>query len=129
MSQNVPKRGGPTPSFIAAIAAGKPVAEASEIAGKTRRTGSRWLRDPVVKQEVSQIRNELVSGALGIVLGNLADAALQLVGLLQSNNESIRLGATRSMLQFGQSLKESVEMQADIDAIKAKLGMTVQVPE
>jgi hypothetical protein len=111
-------------ALLLALAAGQTVRDAARTAGLGERTVRRRLADPDFRRGVSQLRGEMVDRALGRAADGMSEAADMLRRLLRAKRENIRLGAARSLLEFGVRLRESVELEARLAALEKKIGVT-----
>lgn len=93
-------RKGNEESLITALAAGGSVSAAAQHSGLCARTVQRRLRDPGFRARVDEARSEMVSQAVGRLAAVGALAGDTLHQLLGSQRESIRLSASRSVLEF-----------------------------
>jgi len=84
--------------LIAALAAGKPVAEAAKLAGVSERTVYRRLADSLWRRRVAAARTELLARAVGILAEGTTAAAATLRLLLRSDSPSVQLAAARAIL-------------------------------
>jgi transposase len=109
MADNGRKKG--NAPLLAALAAGATVREAAKRAGVGERTAYRRLADPAYRRRVTEARAEMVSRALGKLADGAAEAVETLRALLRSDSDSARLGAARCILETGNRLRESVEME------------------
>jgi len=100
--------------LITALAGGRTIRDAARTSGVSEATVYRRLEDPAFRQRVAEARGKLVDNALG----QLADASTQAVAtlraLLAAEGESVRLGSARAILELGNKLRESVELEARI---------------
>lgn len=104
-----------------ALAKGLSFEEAAAEAKCGLRTLKRWsAEDDDFRRRVSQLRGELVSGAMGRMAGQMSEAADTLGELLGAKNEAVRLGAARSVLELGFRLRESVELEERIRALEGR---------
>jgi hypothetical protein len=105
-----------------ALASGKTITEAAAIAGLSRRTATRRVADPTFRLRVAELRAEMVGRALGKMADGMAAAADTLRGLLDAEGESVRLGAARSILELGNKLRESVELEQRLADLEQRLA-------
>ena len=108
-------------NLLLAMAEGRTVREAAIAAGLGERTATRRLADPNFRRRVVEARAEMVARALGKMADGMAEAADTLRQLLRAEGESVRLGAARSILELGNKLRESVEVEARLQAIERQL--------
>jgi hypothetical protein len=127
MSPDVmPKEGGRRsypPVFIALLAGGATTAEAALAAGVTERTGFRWKKDPELAAEVRHARAELTTVALGKLSGSMGRAAAVLDKLLDSEIETTKLSAARSVLQLGLAMRAELEGEARLQRLEELYGL------
>jgi hypothetical protein len=109
-------------ALLLALAAGRPVRDAAGSAGLGERTARRRLADPDFRRRVVEARGEMVARALGKMADGMAEAADTLRQLLRAEGESVRLGAARSILELGNKLRESVELEQRLAALEEQLA-------
>lgn len=108
-------------AFLLALAAGQTACDAALAAGIGERTATRQLADPAFRTRVSELQGEMVARALGHLADGMAEAAETLRALLKAESESVRLGAARSLLELGNKLRESVELEERLAALEGRL--------
>ena len=107
--------------LVTALAGGTTVADAARNAGVSERTAYRRLESAEFRRRIDHVRAEIVGQAMGALTEAMTEAAGTLRRLLQAEREPVRLGAARSILEFGQRLRESVELEARIAAMESTL--------
>jgi predicted transcriptional regulator len=111
-----------------ALAAGKTIREAAAECAAGERTIKRWLAErPDLARRATVLRGEMVNRALGKMADGMTAAADTLRTLLNTEAESIRLGAARSLLELGTKLRESVELEARLQALEARQSQSCEV--
>ena len=121
---NGPGNGTLTPKQEAAalaLAAGQPLRVAARGSGAGERTIKTWTATvPAFGRRVSELRAEMTSRALGRLADNMASAA-ETLGFLsrKGKSEMVRLSAARAVLELGNKLRESVELEERISALEA----------
>lgn len=84
-------------------------------------TAKRWSSTlPAFRQRVQELRGELTSRGLGLLLAAQEDAATTLRDLLcaqGSKGEAVRLGAAKATFELAARLRETTEL----DALRAEL--------
>jgi hypothetical protein len=103
-----------------ALATGQTLRAAAGAVGVAERTATRRWADPAFRRRVVELRGELVGLALGRLADGMADAAAKLRQLLDAQSEAVRLGACRAMLELGVKLRESVELEARLQALEER---------
>jgi hypothetical protein len=86
------------PLFIAAIAQGKSVREASQAAGFSARTGARRLRDARVQATVAELRHAVLDGMRDRLLAGASEAIDRLLELSRCDIPQVALGACKELL-------------------------------
>ena len=107
---------------IAALSAGDSQADAARRAGVNARTIQRWLDDDAFVAAVREARAAALDSALGR-LHSLSLKAATTLGLLLSprSQPSIRLAAARAVLEASLRLRESLDFEARLADVEAKL--------
>jgi hypothetical protein len=122
--ENGPNCGFLTPKQEAAalaLAAGHPLRVVAKQSGAGERTIKTWTATiPDFSQRVTQLRAEMTSRALGRLADSMASAA-ETLGFLsrKGKSEMVRLSAARAILELGNKLRESVEMEERIASLEA----------
>jgi HEAT repeat protein len=103
-----------------ALAAGDTAVEAATKVGMSERTVYRRLADPAFRRNVQALRGEMLGRALGRMANGMSEAADVLRSLLAAKSETVRLGAARSLMEIGAKLRESVELEARLQALEER---------
>ncbi len=108
-------------ALLTALAAGRPVVEAAKLAGVGERTVYRRLEDADFRRQLSALRGQMLERAVGM----LADGAGEAAGILRTlaakaRSESVRLSASRAVLELGAKLREATELEERIAALEAQ---------
>ncbi len=80
-----------------------------------------WLKNETFKDEIRRQRQEIVTGALETLKANVSKATEVIVGLLESENESIRHRAARDVIEFVVKTTENESLEARIEALEERL--------
>jgi hypothetical protein len=116
MAENGRRKG--EAALLVALASGMTVRDAAVAAGIGERTATRRVTDPGFRRQVAQLRANMVQRALG----RLADASVQAVdtlrALLSAEADTVKLGAARAILELGNRLRETVELEERIAALE-----------
>jgi hypothetical protein len=115
-------------ALLTALAAGSTITDAAEEAGISERTAHRRLADPEFRRGVQAARAEMIQRALGKLAGNAADAVDTLGALLSARSESAQLGAARIILELGNKLRESVELEQRLADLERRLAEAEKSP-
>lgn len=105
-----------------ALAVGKPVRVAARQAGIGERTMYSWMRRPTFQRKVAELRERLVSEAVGRMSRAMAGAARMLVRLLRSEDEVVRLKAASAILLLGVRVREHGELGRRVLDIEERLS-------
>jgi transcriptional regulator with XRE-family HTH domain len=97
----------PQDAVVLALARGCSQREAAEQAGCHRTSITRWLREAEFRERVSVARREILAQATGKLGDRILSAIDTLTDLLQSENDAVKLGAARCLLQSLLPLRES----------------------
>jgi hypothetical protein len=110
-------------ALIAALVAGRPVAEAAAAAGMSERTAERRLADPAFRAELKAARDRTVEAAT-TALGQASTRAVRTLVALMSWRKpaSIRLASARAVLDLGARFREQGELAQRIAEIEARLA-------
>jgi hypothetical protein len=107
--------------LLTALAAGATIRGAARRAGVSERTAHRRLADPAFRQRVTEARAEMVERALGQLADGSSEAVGTLRKLLKAKADFVKLSAARTILEMGNKLRESVELQQRIAALEERL--------
>ena len=107
--------------LIEHLGAGNTVSKSATLAGVSRRTVTRRLADPDFRRRVNETRRQLVDHAVGRLAVSMKDAATVLRRLLKAEGDSIKLGAARTILDLGVSLRDSIELEERLTALEQTL--------
>lgn len=107
--------------MISALAQGSNLTQAAERAGCSPRTVARRLQREDFRQLVSVERRNYFDRASGLLAGAFMSAAATLVDLSRrSTNDSVRLGAARAVLEWGERLRDNLDLEERVAALEAE---------
>jgi hypothetical protein len=104
-----------------ALASGYSLGQAARKSGAGARTIRTWTAEvPAFVRRVSELRGEMTSQALGRLVEAMTSAA-DTLGFLsrKGKSETVRLGAARAVIEMGQKLRETVELEDRIAALES----------
>ncbi len=101
-----------------AVASGQTLRDAAAAANLGERTAARRWADPDFRRRVNVLRGEMVQRSLGRMADGMTEAAGVLRALLAAESESVRLGAARSLLEYGVRLREAVDIEDRLRALE-----------
>src|SRR5215210_5764933 len=107
--------------LVAALAGGASAERAAQAAGVSVRTAYRRLADPLFARRLAAARDELISGALGELVGCAAEAVAAMRGLLAAEDERVRLGAARATLDQLLRLRETLALNQRLALLEQRL--------
>src|SRR4029077_12264174 len=94
-------------------------------AGVSARTAHRRLKEEGFQKRLQDVRADMVQPTVGMLNASGTEANKTLISLLESRvPQAVRLGAVRTILEFGIKLREIDELAQRIAALEAKLGAT-----
>jgi len=97
------------------LAAGRTQDEASRESGAGSRTIKTWMTLPAFRSHIRQLREDMTGRAVGRLANNMGHAVETLTDLCSNGkSETVRLGAARAILELGNRLRETVELEARI---------------
>ncbi|QDU39218.1 Helix-turn-helix domain of resolvase [Maioricimonas rarisocia] len=103
------------------VAAGQSVAAVAEQTGVSRRTIYRRLEQAEFRTRVRDLRADMVDQAAGYLSRTAVKAVRTMESLLDSDSDTVRLGAARSILETGMRLRESAEFAQRLADVEARL--------
>jgi hypothetical protein len=105
-------------ALMIALVAGKTVAEAAVTAGVAERTVYRRLADADFCRRMAELRREMLRTVLDRMVNGMTAAVDRLLALLHAENESVCLGAARSIFELANKLREYVDLEVRITALE-----------
>ena len=112
-------------ALVAALAWGATIESAAQKANVSERTVYRRLTDPAFQERLTNLRSETLQRAAAILTAASLEAVKTLVALQNpSVPAAVRLGAARSILEFGAKLRESAELERRIAALEQRHSQT-----
>ncbi|MCH7912984.1 MAG: hypothetical protein IH856_08095 [Deltaproteobacteria bacterium] len=97
------------------------IEEGCKQAKVARATVYEWLKSEAFRDELKRHREEIVTGALETLKANVTKATGTLVGLLDSQNESIRHRTAKDIIEFTLRSAENENLEARIEALEERL--------
>ena len=94
------------------------IKEASEQSGIRLATIFKWLKDPLFKEELDRLREEVISDVVDRLKTYCAKATDVLVDLMGSENENIRRGAANDILNHTHTFVEMRELAIRLDTLE-----------
>jgi molybdenum-dependent DNA-binding transcriptional regulator ModE len=107
-------------ALLNALAAGSSVKQAAQAAGLSERTVYRRLANTGFQQRLSAIRDELITAALGELVGCASKAVATLRGLLEARDERVQLQAAKVLLEQALRLREAVALEQRLAALERR---------
>ena len=112
-------------ALLAALACGATVENAARTAGISARTAHRRLKEEGFQKRLQDVRADMLQRTVGMLTASGMEASKTLISLLDpSVPQAVRLGATRTILEFGIKLRDSAELSERIAALEAQLAAT-----
>ena len=103
-----------------ALASGESLRDAAKKTGVGMSTAKTWLTNGAFAGRVQELRAEMTARALGRLVDGMVSAA-DTLGYLsrKGKSEMVRLSASRSVIELGVKLKDSVELEQRIAVLEA----------
>jgi len=108
-------------TLLSLLAAGRSVREAAASAGVSERTVYRRLASPGFQRQLAAIRDELITAALGELVGCANQAVTKLRTLLDAKEERVQLQAAKALLEQALRLREAVTLEHRLVALERNL--------
>ncbi len=105
---------------ITTILSCRTISEGVSRAGISRGTFYKWMQDPMFRGELDKQRKEVIALALQDIKASAGDAVKVLRGLLKAKNESIRLKASTSILDYIAKFLEIEELEARLQILEGE---------
>lgn len=112
------ERSGADELLLGALPAGASVEDAAAAAGVSVRTGYRRLADPEFSRRLSVARDELLTAALGELVGCTTEAVATLRALLTAPDDRVRLAAAKCMFEQLLRLRETLALSQRLAALE-----------
>jgi len=109
--------------IIEAIACGSTKADAARLCGCAVRTVDRRLEDPEFRQKVEAFRSDVLSSSAGKLAHASRKAVASLEDLLSSQSESIRLQASKAILDSVIKITEMTKIESRVQALEESLKL------
>ncbi len=113
-------------SVIPHLLAAPSIEEGCKQAKVGKATVYEWLKNESFRDELKRHREEIVTGALETLKANVSKATEALVGLLMSENESIRHRTAKDIIEFTLRTTEDEGLEARIDALEERLKVAFE---
>lgn len=81
----------------------------------------KWLKNETFRDEIRRLRQEIVTGALENLKANVTKATEALVGLLDSQNETIRHRTAKDIIEFTQRAIENENLEERIENLEREM--------
>jgi hypothetical protein len=105
-----------------ALAAGQEVKAAAAACGVGERTLHRWREGAAFRSRVQELRTELFGLAVGRLCELTGKAADRLGKLVDSNTETVALGAAKAILEAAPRLREAVDLAARVAELERQFA-------
>ena len=115
--------------LLMALACGATAEAAAQKAGVSRRTVQRRLADPAFRPRLVQIRADMAQRIAGMLTAAAGEAVKALLELLAASNPSpARLGAVRTVLEYGLKLREAADLEERVAAVEDHIAAQLAPP-
>jgi nucleoid-associated protein YgaU len=106
--------------LVIALASGSSMAEAADAAKVSLRSAERYASAAEVKSRVAEIRDRMFAQAVHVLANSAGAAARAMRGLIDSEDERVRLAAAKCVLEIGPVLHEYSDLTERLAAIEAR---------
>ena len=114
-------------TLLTALACGATVENAARTAGIGTRTAYRRLKEEAFHQRLRDLRLDMVQRTGGMLTASGMEAVKTLISLQDASvSPAVRLGAARTLLEFGIKMRENGELAERIAALEAQAGQPAQ---
>jgi hypothetical protein len=108
-------------ALLLALACGASVENAARTAGLSARTAQRRLAEPAFRKRLQDLRTDMAQRTGGMLTAAGMEAVKTLISLQDGSIAApVRLGAARTVLEFGIKLRENNELAERIAALEAQ---------
>jgi hypothetical protein len=105
--------------LLLALACGATPEAAARQAGISPRTVFRRLAEPGFKAQLQKLQADMVHRSMGALVAMYGEAARGLLELIKSTAPpAVRLGAIRTVLEFGMRLREQTDFEERLTALE-----------
>jgi hypothetical protein len=112
-------------NLLLALACGATIEAAAAKAGVSESTAHRRLADPAFRQQLHEVRADMVQRTAGMLTAAAGEAVKTLLDLQKGTvPHASRLGAARSVLEIGIKMRESADLESRLAAVEAQLAVT-----
>ena len=106
-----------------ALASGASASAAAKQMDLSLSTVKRRMADPVFRKLVSDLRQEVLTAALGRMTDNMTRAADAVAALLDAEQPAIRLGAARTLVSLGLRLQDALDLTDRMRELERALAL------
>jgi hypothetical protein len=107
--------------LIASLLSEPTIAKAAAAAKVSERTARAWMNEPEFMRAFRQERRRLIDGTIARLQERSVQAGSVLVSLLKSENEAIKLGAIRTLLEYAVRGQDTAEILQRIEELEQRL--------
>jgi hypothetical protein len=108
-------------ALLVALACGATVENAARAAGISVRTAQRRLAEPAFRQRLQELRTDMAQRTGSMLIAAGMEAVKTLISLQDVTiPAAVRLGAARTVLEFGIKLRDNNEFVERIAALEAR---------
>jgi hypothetical protein len=115
--------------LLTTLACGATVEVAAQKAGISRATAFRRLQDPAFQSQLQQLGADMVKRAAATLTAANTEAIKTLLSLVQPTvPPATRLGAARSILEYGLKMRETADLEERLKAIEERMATEGRKP-
>jgi hypothetical protein len=109
--------------LLVALASGASIRKAAATAGISEATVMRRLEEEAFRRELSKLRAQMIDRAIGKLASSLTAASATLRKLLKASSETVRLGASRAIVELYVRAKEAGELEQRLSELESLLNV------
>ena len=111
--------------LLMALACGATLENAARQCGLSDSTTRRRLQEPAFRQQLQELRADMLQRAAGVLTAAATEAVKTLV-ILQNpvTPAAVRLGAARAVLELGVKLREAADLEQRLASLEQQMAET-----
>lgn len=108
------------------IASEPTVSEGARAAGIARMTLTRWMRDPVFREELQRVRRNIAEFAYNELEGLTLKSVVRLQQLLDDPDSNVRQRAIKTALSLSLNVRDRRELRRQVETLESALTLVRQ---
>ncbi len=108
------------------IASEPTVSEGARAAGIARMTLTRWMRDPVFREELERVRRNIAEFAYNALEGLTLKSVVRLQQLLDDPDPNVRQRALKTALSLSLNVRDRRELRRQVETLESAVTLVRQ---